>query len=176
VPGNGVDEDCDGSDAVLDRDGDGAAAGIDCDDANPARRPGARDIPANGVDEDCSGKDAKRAVVRATFASGWSVFTRWTLVTKLQVKDAPAGAKLRVTCKGKGCPFARRSVKLKQGAANLSKRFKDKRLRPGTVIELRVTSAGTIGKVQRITIRKRKDPKRVALCLAPGASKPKKCG
>ena len=176
IPGNGVDEDCDGTDAVLDRDGDGAAAGVDCDDANPARRPGAVDIPANKIDEDCDGKDAKRATVAATFSMGWNVFADGTQITKLEVKGAPRGAKLQVRCQGKGCPFSRKAVKLKNGGAKLTKRFKARRLKPGAVIELRVTAAGAIGKVQRITIRPRKEPKRTSLCLAPGASKPKQCG
>jgi hypothetical protein len=176
IPGNGVDEDCDGSDAVLDRDGDGAAASVDCDDANAARHPGAVDVPANGVDEDCNGADAKRAVVAATFASSWRVFTGYTKLTKLTVKGAPAGAKLQVRCKGKGCPFARKSIKLKGGGANLTKRFKRAQLRPGAVVELRVTASGVVGRVQKISIRKRKEPKRSSLCLAPGASKPSRCG
>jgi hypothetical protein len=176
IPGNGVDEDCDGSDVVLDRDGDGAVAAVDCDDANPARRPGATDIPANGVDENCDGRDAARPTLRPTFAASWNVFADGTTFTKLRVSGAPKrGAKLSVRCKGKGCPFKRKSVKLRDGGANLTKRFKSKRLRPGAVVELRVTAAGSIGKVQRFTIRKRKEPKRVTLCLAPGASKPKKC-
>jgi hypothetical protein len=50
-----------------DRDRDGYAGasvgGADCDDANAARSPGARDVPGNGIDENCSGADA----VRTTF-------------------------------------------------------------------------------------------------------------
>jgi len=46
---------------ITDRDGDGYArvfGGGDCDDANPAVHPGARDVPGNGIDENCSGADA----------------------------------------------------------------------------------------------------------------------
>jgi choline-sulfatase len=46
-----------------DRDGDGASPlffGGDCDDADPARHPGAHDVPGNGRDENCSGRDAPR--------------------------------------------------------------------------------------------------------------------
>jgi hypothetical protein len=43
----------------FDRDGDGAAVPADCDDGNPAIRPGAADVFDNGIDEDCAGGDAQ---------------------------------------------------------------------------------------------------------------------
>jgi hypothetical protein len=49
---------------VADRDGDGYAAswagGADCDDDDPHRNPGQRDIIGNGIDENCTGADAVR--------------------------------------------------------------------------------------------------------------------
>jgi hypothetical protein len=44
-----------------DADSDGVRAPVDCNDANPAIRPGVTDVPDNGVDEDCSGIDAINA-------------------------------------------------------------------------------------------------------------------
>ena len=41
-----------------DADSDGVRRPADCDDTNPAIRPGVTDVPDNGVDEDCSGVDA----------------------------------------------------------------------------------------------------------------------
>ena len=37
--------------AVVDVDGDGVVAGVDCDDTRAAIRPGARDVPGNKIDE-----------------------------------------------------------------------------------------------------------------------------
>ena len=58
IPGNGVDEDCSGADALADKDADGFSPPADCNDADALRRPGAKEVPGNGIDEDCSGADA----------------------------------------------------------------------------------------------------------------------
>src|SRR5262249_35660183 len=98
VPGDGVDQDCSGSDAVVcfvDGDGDGggtsatlvSAAGdcagpgesslnTDCNDANPAIFPGATDIPDDGVDQNCNGADTITCIVDADHdGSGTSAAT-----------------------------------------------------------------------------------------------------
>lgn len=60
IPGNAVDENCDGfvdpgTDPVdIDKDGFTKAQG-DCDDNNPAINPDALEIPGNEVDENCDG-------------------------------------------------------------------------------------------------------------------------
>ncbi|MEZ4433426.1 MAG: putative metal-binding motif-containing protein [bacterium] len=60
--GDGLDNDCRGAPDVacgaVDGDGDGWGAGADCDDADPARNPGALDVCADGIDQDCDGRDA----------------------------------------------------------------------------------------------------------------------
>ena len=73
-PTTRVDEDCSGADAVnFDRDRDGSLRPVDCNDANAAIRPGARDIPRNRVDEDCSGKDAAFPNLGANVSNAWDV-------------------------------------------------------------------------------------------------------
>ncbi|MEZ4468533.1 MAG: lectin-like protein [bacterium] len=43
-------------DPATDADGDGASGcGADCDDADPATHPGARDLCLDGIDQDCNG-------------------------------------------------------------------------------------------------------------------------
>lgn len=53
--------------SLADRDGDGYApawiGGADCDDADPDRHPGAREIAGNGIDENCTGGDAPLSAI-----------------------------------------------------------------------------------------------------------------
>jgi MYXO-CTERM domain-containing protein len=42
-----------------DRDGDGASAEVDCDDGDPAIRPGATEVCGDGIDQDCADGDAE---------------------------------------------------------------------------------------------------------------------
>jgi hypothetical protein len=48
-------------------------------------------------------------------------------------------------------------------------------LRPGTLIEIRVTKRGEVGKYTRFKIRKEKPPLRVDRCLPPGSRRPAPC-
>ena len=62
VPGDGIDQDCDGADAIdpltTDDDGDGFSENQgDCNDADAALNPGATDALGNGIDENCDGAD-----------------------------------------------------------------------------------------------------------------------
>jgi Putative metal-binding motif len=59
IAGDGIDQDCDGADAVdVDRDGDGTGQTDDCNDEDPSIRPGAEEIAGDGIDQDCDGADA----------------------------------------------------------------------------------------------------------------------
>lgn len=53
-----------GLESWTDRDGDGEGAhfgGADCDEGNPARRPGTVEIAGDGIDQDCDGADLAAA-------------------------------------------------------------------------------------------------------------------
>ena len=178
TPDNGVDENCDGADSVnLDRDGDGVARPADCDDANRNVRPGVPEILGNSVDEDCSQFADPFPSITATVPSGFTGFARYTVVDMLRVRNAPAGARVKVTCKGRGCPKRSQSRKLSKRVALLSiqKPFKRRRLGIGARIEVSITKPNHIGRVVRFTMRRRNVPTSASLCLPPGAKKATEC-
>jgi putative metal-binding protein/hemolysin type calcium-binding protein len=176
IPNNGIDEDCRLGDLRVDGDGDGALLPDDCDDANAAQHPGARDTPHNGVDEDCNGRDADWRRNRTAIRTRWQAFDEYTLVTRLTFAALPAHAKVRLRCRGGGCPFARKALRVRHRRASATKLLKGHRLEPGALLEVRITARDTIGKVVRYRIRSHALPTRRQLCLRPGARRPGRCG
>jgi hypothetical protein len=91
-------------------------------------------------------------------------------VTLLSV-NAPRSAHITARCVGGGCPV--RSLSLASAPARL--RPFERFLRAGTVLQVRVTRAGSIGKYASFVIRARSAPLRRDLCLMPGRAKPAAC-
>jgi hypothetical protein len=91
-------------------------------------------------------------------------------VTLLSV-NAPSSAHVAARCVGSGCPV--HSVRVASAPARL--RPFERFLPAGTVLQVRVTSAGRIGKYASFVIRAHSAPLRHDLCLMPGKSKPAPC-
>jgi hypothetical protein len=163
-----------------DKDGDGVAVGLDCNDNDPKIRPGIKDKPGDKIDQDCSGKDARypRLQRRIRFAYRTSP-AGWTQFTLLNVQPVKKGDRIRLSCNGKskGCPLGTKKIKVKKGKRSLSlvKRLKDAKLRKGAVLEVRVTRRATIGVTTKWTIRAPKDVVSRSRCLRPGKKKPIRC-
>ena len=161
----------------LDKDDDGVQTPADCDDANPAIRPGAKDKPGDGIDQDCRGGDAAYPVLKRTVAYKIGYGTAFSRFSLLKVKPARKGDRIRFACKGKGCARKKAKVKVKKNGpgVSLTKYVKGANLKPGTRIELRITHKGSVGSFRRFTIRSGKLPKQTRRCLPPGSKKPQKC-
>jgi hypothetical protein len=170
---------------LVDGDGDGVVGSADCDDANAAIYPGAPDIPANGIDEDCDQQDAQ-VKLDPPIVNRWAYAKKYSIVLALKVRDAPAGAVVEVRCSGPkpkrarrnvGCPFTSRKwpAKSRQRTVNMLKPFARRKLLVKTVVEIRITSPGTIGKVVRYRIKPGKVPRARRFCLPPGAPAPVSC-
>jgi hypothetical protein len=161
-----------GSPGPTDADHDGDPAGSDCNDNDPAVHHGAVDIPGNGVNEDCVGGDAT-VILDVRFTDKWTVFKNYTTVFALAARRVPAGGKVVVTCKGRGCNFKKQTISAKKpGDVTLTKYFNFKKkgkgvvshLKPGAKVTILVTKPGTIGAFLESTIQKQtsKYPKKVS--------------
>ena len=96
----------------------------------------------------------------------------------LKVQQAPAGARITVRCKGRGCPtrsVSRVAVLSKRGVAPIEFRGFERSLRFGLTLEILVSKPGEIGKYTRFAIRRGKLPERIDMCLDPAGVKPLVC-
>jgi hypothetical protein len=107
-----------------------------------------------------------------------------TRVRRLTVR-APKGARIRVVCRGNGCPIRGRSTS-RRPRSNLASvrvraeqpvRFRrlERSFRGGTVLIVRITRPGAIGKYTRFKIRRGGPPTRKDLCIAPAPQRLVRC-
>ncbi len=184
LPGNDVDENCDGvKSQEVDRDGDGFTVSLDCDDGNAAIRPNAAEIPGNAADENCDKKVAPFTLpANLKVPVSWNRFVGHTQLTKLQVQGVPAGGKVSLTCKkksgrgkGPGCPFSTKSIKVTRGKANGLGAVRKAKLRTGAVLQIKVTSPGSLALIRSYEFRNAKNPKISDRCQAPGKRTTQRC-
>ena len=145
---NGVDEDCDGADAqVLDRDGDGVPRPLDCDDTSRAVRPGAKEVLGNKIDENCNGRAEPFPTLPVTLRQRTLAFADYTTVDRLRLGGLRKGQRIRLACNGGGCPFAKRTIRVrKRGRRDLAPRLDGARLRGGAKLTIRVTARNGVAK------------------------------
>jgi hypothetical protein len=96
----------------------------------------------------------------------------------LRVQQMPAGARVTVRCKGRGCPFksaSRLAVPTKLGVPPIEMRGFERSLPAGVTLEVLVSKLGEIGKFTRFRVRRGKLPERVDLCLNPTGGQPLVC-
>jgi putative metal-binding protein len=185
TPDNGVDENCDGRDAVnLDRDADGydrnepgGKAPFDCDDAKAAINPGALDVPRNKVDEDCDGRDADYPSITSEVRYAANRKGGKARIRRLSVIRPPDGAMVTLKCRGKGCTFKRRRQVAAPGTSALSfaADLRKAKLRRGAVVEVWITRSGMRGKVVRLRVGRGAKVSAHTLCVEPGSKKPGGC-
>jgi hypothetical protein len=111
----------------------------------------------------------------------------YTTVLALVVNGA-ANDKVSVKCRGRGCPYAKRSTSVRRirrcgktpttrgcragGTLALTRPFRGHRLRVGTRITVTITRARWIGKYYSFTVRAGRIPRVRIDCLAPGGTRP----
>ena len=167
-----------GCEIAPDVDGDGFGVPEDCAPLDPEVHPGAAEIYGNAVDEDC--KDGP-AYLRVVNPISYSILRRLhppsARFKKLVVAEVLAGDRIEVRCKGRGCPF-RKKTRIGQAGkptVNVAKLLKRRYLRRGAVLEIRVLRENQIGKVQRYRVGRGGTVKGKGLCLGVGAGTPAPC-
>jgi len=121
-------------------------------------------------------REERTAPADGTVRNSWRVFATFTINDDLSILEPdPGNATVEVRCSGGGCPFGTRTVKLKRKrTVSFNRQFRNRRLKPGVKVEVRITAPGRIGKVVRYTMGRGTLPKRAILCLKPGKGKPRK--
>jgi hypothetical protein len=112
----------------------------------------------------------------ASVSARWSVRGRSVWLRKLLVAKLPEDAIVRVRCRGRRCPFRRRTI-----ARPRSRRLElrgalgraARRLRAGQTLEVLVTAPAHNGKLVRWRLRTATPPKPVTLCVPLGNTRPR---
>lgn len=96
-------------------------------------------------------------------------------INLLSVQGAPRGAKVRVRCRGGGCP--RKLVTSTARSSRLTMRLRsfERRLRAGAKLEIYITQSGRLGKYTRFEIRRNAAPRRIDRCVRSFPGKPVTC-
>jgi streptogramin lyase len=105
------------------------------------------------------------------------VFTRsYSYATKLTLPKLPSQAKTTVTCRGRGCPFSKRTFSTpKHGTLDLAPALKHRHLVPPATVEVQISAPNDIAEVVIFTINTNKHPSEAFRCLAPTAHSPTRC-
>jgi adhesin/invasin len=127
-------------------------------------------------------------IIAATMQWTFTYAPSFTKVLALVVNGLPPNATVSVTCHGRGCPIAKRLASTarskrcqtpqKNGkcsgpkTVDLTPAFKNRLLRAGTRISVKISRPGWIGKSYTFTARAARRPTIQIACMAPGATHP----
>jgi hypothetical protein len=109
-------------------------------------------------------------VIDAHVRYSWSFFSSgYTAVVELTPLALPHGSRIEVTCRGRGCPFARRALKPHGRRLALAPLFGHANLAPGAVVTVIVSAPASVAQVSIFTMRNGRGPSLVVRCLPPGS-------
>jgi hypothetical protein len=90
----------------------------------------------------------------------WSVRKGRTRVKRLRLAGLVRGARIQVACKGKGCPFKKKTRVARGTTLNLASLFKKRKLGPRTRITIKIAFAdGSVRTLRYTTQKGKKKPK-----------------
>jgi hypothetical protein len=91
---------------------------------------------------------------------------------------APKGATVRLSCRGRTCPFTKtrtRTVPRDLAPVSFSSAFRKARLRSGVRLTLTVTAPESVGRSYTYTVKRGALPDSRIVCSAPGDSAGQAC-
>jgi hypothetical protein len=147
---------------------DGVRRPLDCDDGDPAIRPGARELRGNGVDENCDTRVEPFPPLLGSISVRWAKAGDATRNLRLQARRFLRGATIEVRCVGGGCPARTVRRTVRRSTENLQGVLGTRVLRRGARLEVRVTSPSRIGRMLRFRLGRPGQPDVDFLCLPPG--------
>ena len=115
-----------------------------------------------------------RRLIAVRHAWGRQRSGRVTVVDVLALRSIPRGARVQVRCRGRGCPFGRRTLRAAP-RVDLEPPFRGRRLGTRTRIEVRARTRGGSLHVVVFTTRARRDPSVSHACAVPGATRVVRC-
>ena len=140
----------------------------DCDDGDPAIRPGAREVRGNAVDENCDTRIEPFPPLLGSISVRWAKAGAGTRNVRLMARKFLKGAAIEVRCTGGGCPARTFKRTVRRSSENLQSVLGKRVLRRGARLEVRVTSASRIGRLLRFRFGTPGQPDVDFLCLPPG--------
>jgi hypothetical protein len=114
-------------------------------------------------------------VIRAKVDYDFNINGPTSVTNQLTVSAIPRGGKVRLACRGGGCPFSTRTFSPRRGTVGLAPALKSSPLHVGTVLEIDILAPNRVGEVAMLTIRTGQRPSVARLCLPPGAGRPARC-
>jgi hypothetical protein len=175
---NGIDEDCDGRDAVnRDRDGDGFPVPIDCNDGDPNIRPGAVEVRGNDVDENCDRKAERFGLLRSLVLSNWEFGNAYSRVRSMDIRNAPKGTQVSLSCTRCALNKTRKlTVARDLQPLHLKPYLGTARLTKGASVTVQVIATGFVGRTYTYkVVRYGEFPAPSIVCTNPGAKEGRPC-
>jgi hypothetical protein len=112
--------------------------------------------------------------VTATFLYDGLWRRHYGVFTSLTIKGIPRGGRIELRCQGRGCPFARKALRVR-GHADLAGRLRGRHLAIGTTLQVRVIKKGWTAKVFVFRVRANRKPQVSFRCLRPGTRRLTSC-
>ena len=121
--------------------------------------------------------------IDAAVSVKWGRQGKRVYLVAMRVPGPPRGAKVELRCKGKKCPFKKRTfTKRRKGAIRVFKELapakvvkkKARTFRRGQRVQVRILADGFIGKVVNYKIPRKGTPSGKVRCLPIGATRPRK--